>query len=525
MSKGAPDPDSPVSTALENETETENPATTEAAEPEKPKLDLKVDIRNVGPCKKHVAVAIDRAEITKQFAESLGSMRRDAKVPGFRPGHAPLSLIEKRFKKEVSEQVKQTLLVAALEQLDLEYKLKPITQPQLDIAAIAIPETGPLQFEMEVEVRPDFPLPDYKNLTVNKPTRTITDSDVDAQLTLFLEKYGQKVPKLEGGAEIGDFIIADLTFTHQDGRVLNEVKEKEFRLQHELRFQDGYMPSMDTVLGGVKPGESREGELKVGSGSPDPSLRGTSIKMTFAVQDLKQTRLPEVNAAFLNSIGFDSREELREALRQLLVRRLSTQQRQVMRSEIMDKLIAATSFDLPADLVARQEKSTLRRLAMEMKQGGLSDNEIRAREANLKINARESTLRGLKEYFILEQISEAEEITVEEVDFDEEIETIAARSDESARRVRARIEKDNLAEALASQILERKTLDRIFDSVKYTEVPMEADEVAVETLDETAAVAPPEGEEPVAADEPTGESLRQSAAETETADDQSGSEG
>jgi len=269
MSTGEHDPDSPVSTADENENANASEKPVDGAEEAKPKLDLDVQISDVGPCKKHLSVAIARSEVTRQFDESLGSMKREAMVPGFRPGHAPRSLVEKRYRKQVSEQVKSTLLMAALEQLDSDYKLNPITQPQLDIEAITIPDEGPLRFEMEVEVRPEFALPAYKALTVDRPVKTLTDADVDAQLKLFLERYAQMVPKLEGGAEIGDFLTADLTF-HREGQIYNEVKEIQFRLQPELRFQDGSVPDVGETLKGIAPGESRETEAKIGSGSADP---------------------------------------------------------------------------------------------------------------------------------------------------------------------------------------------------------------------------------------------------------------
>jgi trigger factor len=490
MSTGAHDPHSPVSTADDQE-HTPGEAG-DGGEPEaaKARIELDVQISDVGPCKKHLTVTIPRAEVDRQFDDSLGTMKREAQVPGFRPGHAPRSLVEKRFRKQVAEQVKSTLLMTALEQLDEEYKLNPITQPELDVNAITIPDEGPFRFEMEVEVRPEFALPSYKDLTVNRPVKTIDDSDVDAQMTRFLERHAQLVPKFEGGAEIGDFLTADLRF-HRDGQTLNEVKEIQFRLQPELRFQDGSVPEVGDALKGIKPGEVRETEARIGSGSADPSLRGQKIRVTFQVHDLKQLRLPEVDAAFLSTIGFETREQLREALREILERRLKSQQRQAIRREIMDKLIEETPFDLPADLVSRQEKSTIRRLVMEMKQEGLNENEIRAREAEIRANALESTQRSLKEFFVLAKVAEAEEIKVEDEDFAMEIEAIAARSDESVRRVRARVEKEGLADALASQILERKTLDRILDYVKYEEVPMVEQDDAVETLDETATSAPP----------------------------------
>jgi trigger factor len=482
MSTGEHDPDS-TTTAVEATDGAEG----EAKEKEKTKLDLTVEITDVGPCKKHLKVAIAREDIERQFNESLGTMKREAAVPGFRPGRAPRQLVEKRFRKQVAEQVKSTLLLAALEQIDEDYTLNPITQPTLDVEAIDLPEEGPMRFEMDVEVRPDFALPEYKSLTVHRPVKTLTEADVDAQLKLFLERYGEIVPKLEGGAELGDYITADLRF-HRESGPLNEAKEVQFRLHPELRFQDGTVPEVGKALVGVKPGESRETDAKIGSSSPDPSLRGQSIHVTFQVNDLKQLRLPAIDSAFLKKIGFDTEEELRVALRELLERRLASQQRQAIRREVMSSLIDATPFDLPADLVGRQEKSTLRRLVMEMKQGGLNESEIRAREAEIRANAHEETLRSLKEFFVLAKVAEAEGISVEDRDFDEEIELLSARTDESARRIRSRIEKEGLADALASQILESKTLDRILQFVKFEEVPLQ-EQGAVETLDQSAGPA------------------------------------
>jgi trigger factor len=470
-------------------------AETESVTPPKAKLALDVQIEDVGPCKKHVKVAIPRADVEKQFKDSLGEMTREAHVPGFRPGHAPKGLVEKRFRKEVANQVKSTLLMASLEQLDEDYNLNPISQPELDIAAIELPDDGPMKFEIEVEVRPDFPLPAYKSLTVKRATKTLSEADVDTQLKTFLEGYSQLVPKLEGGAALGDFVTADLKFT-KDGEPLNEVKEIQFRLQPELRFQDGKVPNLEAALVGVKPGETREADAQIGSSSPDPRLRGQAIKVEFVVNDLKTLRMPEVSDSFLHGLGFDNLDDLREGLRGVLDRRLEFQKRDAIRREILNQLVAATPFDLPADLVSRQEKSTLRRQVHELQQSGLSLNDIRAREAELRANAHESTLLSLKEFFLLAKIAEEEKIKVEDEDLDAEIEALARRSDESPRRIRARVEKEGLGDALASQFLERKTIDRIIEFVVFEDVALVEDK-AVETIDETAGTATDAGSEPL----------------------------
>jgi trigger factor len=488
-------PDEPLDPPVDPTDEAKVASATAEEEP-KPKLELEVEITDAGPCKKHLKVAIGRTDIERQFEESIGNLRKEAAVPGFRPGRAPRELVQRRFRKEVAGQVKSTLLMACMEQLDEDYKLNPITQPKLDVDAIEIPDDGPMRFEMDVEVQPEFALPNYKGLSVKRPVKKITEADVEAQLKQFLERDAQLVPKLQGGAQVGDFITADLVF-HKDGVTLNQAKEIQFRLQPELRFQDGHVPELEAALVGAKPGEVREASAHVGSSSADPALRGQMILVNFHVHDLKTLRLPEINAEFLDSIGFDSLGDLRQALSEVLERRREFQQRQAVRREIVDQLVAQAPFDLPADLVARQERSTLRRQVDEMKQAGLSTAQIRAREAEVRANAHEQTLRSLKEFFLLAKIAEAEGIKVEDDDLEREIESIAERSDESPRRVRARIEKEGLAEGLATQILERKTIDRVLEFVRHEDVEM-VDEKPVETLDQTAtgALAEPPEEQP-----------------------------
>ncbi len=476
-----------------------------AAEEAARRLEIAVDISDAGPCKKHLRVSIPRAEIDRQFEESLESLRKDASVPGFRPGRAPRQLVVKRFKKQVAEQVKTSLLASSLQQIDSEYHLEPITQPRLDIAAIELPDEGPMNFEMDVEVRPQFELPNYRGLALKRPVKDITEADIQTQLQRYLERHGQIVPKLQQAAELDDYLTDDLVFLRPNGTILNEAKEIQFRLQPELRFQDGAIPNLGAVLTGVQPGETRQVEAKLGTAVADPDLRGKTIPVRVHVHDLKQVRLPEINPAFLNSIGFESLNELREAVHEALKRRVQTQQRLALRRQILDELLRQTPFELPADLVAREESNTIRRLVMELRQEGMSDNEIRAREAEIRANAHESTLRSLKELLLLAKIADAEQVKVEEDDLTVEIESIAERTNESPRRIRARLEKEGMGDNLATQILERKVIDRILahSTIEDVVVATEEPEARVETLDQTAAaeVAPPTSTQ-AAAEEP-----------------------
>ncbi len=168
---------------------------------DKRKLELDVQIQDVGPCKKHLKVTVPRPEIERQFEESLGNFQRDAQVPGFRTGRAPRQLVVKRFRKQVAEQVKSSLLMASLEQIDADYKLNPIVQPKLDVEAITLPDDGPMTFEMDVEVRPEFAVAEYKGLKVKRPIKTIRDQDVEIRLGRFLERLCPDRSQARGGSQ------------------------------------------------------------------------------------------------------------------------------------------------------------------------------------------------------------------------------------------------------------------------------------------------------------------------------------
>lgn len=447
------------------------------------KVNYSADITDVGPCRKKIHVTIPQSEIEVQLEDSLGDLRKEAQVPGFRPGRVPRVLIQRRFKKEVGDRVKSSLMMSSLEQIEKDHKLNLISQPQIDFSQIELPDSGPMTFELEIEVRPTFESPSLDNMVVKRPVRELSDADVDRQYKSFLERYADVVPK-DGEAQLGDLISADLVFS-RDGSEVNTASDIQFRVQPELRFQDGRVPDCGKALEGVKAGESRTTKAKVGTSSADPNLRGQEIDVTFHVKDVKFLRLPEVDDLFLARIGFDSEEELKSALKEVLQNRLESNQRQSVRNDLMNQLIDAVPFELPRDLVNRQTRDTLRKRVMDLRESGLSEAQIRASESELRANAYESTVRGLKEYFILDKIASDNDLKVEQEDIDLEIARIADREDSTPRRVRARLERENSMDFLAIQIIENKTIDFILDKVKIEDFTMD-DESEVETLDETA---------------------------------------
>ncbi|ADV62975.1 trigger factor [Isosphaera pallida ATCC 43644] len=457
----------------------------------RPPLKMKVDITQAGPCRKHLKVEISAQDVEEEFGRALGDFSKTAIVPGFRPGKAPRTLVERRYRKEVSGQVKGSLLMACMEQLDKEYKLNPISQPNIDPEAIQLPERGPMTFELEIEVPPEFELPDYTGLKVKRPTLEITAEDVDRQLRLIREERAQIVPK-DGAVALGDLVVAKMTVELGDRDPI-EIEEFEFRVRDDLRLQDALIPGIGATLEGAKVGESRTLDLQVAPSAGVPDAGAQTGKATLTILDLKTPRLPDLDEAFAKSLGFASIGDLRDAARSALERQFEYRRNEFIRREVMDQILKQCEFDLPPDLVKRQERLTLGRRIQEMRAAGLSEAEIKAGFAELKFNAHAATTRSLQEYFILSKIAEQENFEVSEEELEQEIQAIAAASDESPRRVRARLEKEGMLETLATQIIERKALQKLLNGVSFEDVP-QSRSTDVETIELALFPSPAPGQ-------------------------------
>src|SRR5262245_52961260 len=168
-------------------------------EPAEKKLRQTVEIRDTGPCKKHIKVTVERADIDERMGDHFSKLVKDTNVPGFRPGKTPRRLIERRFRSDVADQVKSEVLMASLDQLGKDHDIAPLAEPDIDIEKIEVPKDGPLVYEFEVEVRPQFDLPAYKGLKLKRPVKTFTADDVADARRALLKDHSQVVPK-EGAA-------------------------------------------------------------------------------------------------------------------------------------------------------------------------------------------------------------------------------------------------------------------------------------------------------------------------------------
>lgn len=476
------------------------------------KLEMDVDIKEVSSCQRHVTVSVSRNDVEKYFEREYDELVEKAIIPGFRVGKAPRKIIEKKFKNEVTDRVKQGLLLDSLSQVSETNDLVPISEPDLDVKAVVLPAEGPFVYEYNIEVRPTFDVPNWKGLKVVRPVREFTDADVDRAIEEIREEAGTLVDSDEP-ARMGDFIVAALTFSYE-GKTISHADHETIRIRPTLSFHDGSISDFDTLMIGVKPGDERKSTAKLTDSTPNKELCGKEIEATFEIQSVKKRVLPEIDEEFLAKMELRDMGDFRDAVLETLERQLGHEQRKQARQQITAQLSAAVKLDLPPALLERQSKRELQRAILELRRSGFEDSQILPQINFLRQNSNRATAQALKEHFILERIADEENINDEAVDYDMEIALIAAQGNVSPRKVRSQIEKAGEMDILRNQIIERKTIDLILSEAVFSEVPYEMDgNVQEAALDRAAGTDAADEEIPEVTEDEVKESARSKANE------------
>ncbi len=439
---------------------------------EKPKLTLEVKIDKPSACERHVTVGVSREDVDRYLKEQFDEVAPKAELPGFRAGRAPRKLVEKSFRSQVTEQVKGKLLMDSLAQISDDHEFSAISEPNFDFDKVEIPEAGPLTFEFDIEVRPEFDMPQWKGLKIERPVREYTDADVEEHLKRLLGRYGTRVtqegPVAEGE---GQFVRANITFKNGE-EVVSVLNDEEIEVRKVLSFSDGRIEDFASLVIGKSAGDKVTGKVKITDDSTNEALRGKDVDAEIEVLEVRAVKLPDLDEGFLDRIGgFESESDLRVEVKKELERQLQYQQDQGVRKQITALLTIAANWDLPPALLRRQAGRELERSVLELQRNGFDNNTIQAYANDLRQNTLSSTATSLKEHFILERIAEEEKVDAEPGDYDAEIALIADQMNESARRVRARLEKRGQIDTLRNQIVERKVIGLIKDNASFADVP------------------------------------------------------
>lgn len=451
-----------------------------------------ITIEDAGPARKRLSITVAPEVIDEKISDSMGTLATQTQLPGFRKGRAPKALLERRFGKSVRTETKNQIVADAYAVAIEEHKLRPVGEPEPvgDLEAIEIVDGKPLEFAVEIEVVPEFDLPDLENIEVKKPVIDVTQEYIEAELDRQCTQAGEVVP-VESGFSEGDRIIGsgsvtkegddDPFFSHDTIDIIVPGDADDGRGQVLGLLIDG----VADAIKGKKIGDALDFEA-VGPESHElEHIRGQKLKIHIDITEGHRIE-PATPQAVVDQYGLGSEDILREQIQIALEQRRDEEQRAAMREQICQHLLETVDFELPKRLSETQAARMLERQRLEMLyRGGLSADEVERRLAEIREETEAQSQSRLKLSFIMNRLAEHFGVEVSDQEVNGRIAQIAAQRGVRPEQLRAEMIQSGAVQQLAIQIREHKSADRVIDKASVTEIP--ADEWNVIAEEKSAA--------------------------------------
>jgi trigger factor len=404
-------------------------------------------------CRRELELEIPAEEVSKATERVAKEFARVARVPGFRPGKAPVSLIKRRFADDIKGEVVQSLVPERVEKAVAEQKLTPVSQPQVDKLDYA--DGQPLKFRAVFEVLPEFELANYKGLEIEMPTMNIADEDVNKALEEMRERAAAFAPVEGRAAQDGDYAQLKLAGTPKGG---GDPLNAESVLCH-IGAEETMEP-FNQNLRGANIGDHKTFDVEYPADYPDAKLAGKTYSYSVEVTGLKIKKLPELNDEFAKDVSDAATlEELKKKVREELEHERDHRQKELQREKIIAELVKAHEFPVPESLVEQQMDVRLERVVRSLAAQGVDPRAVNVDWVTLRRRQEERAKDDVKAELIIDRIATAENIDVAEEDVQKELEHLASHGGDSAEAIRARLTKQGTLDRMKAKLRSDKTLD------------------------------------------------------------------
>ncbi len=428
-----------------------------------------VEVEDAGTLKKKVTVTVLRARIDGKRDEMFVELSDSAQIPGFRPGRAPRRLIEKRFGKDVTQDVRNSLVGEAIGDAIEDADIKTLGEPDLKLDDIELPDEGDMTFSFEVEVEPEFDLPETKGIDVNKEIFEVDNDKVDEYIQNIREGRA-RYEKTDQASQEGDSVVTSAKITaegvdHENPRIVLRVAAG--------LVEDLPIVELGTELAGKKVGDVATMKVTAAETHPNEDWREKELTVELTIQEVNQRILPELDEEFATTSGFDSLENFREYIATQLKGRVEQEIHNSLRQQICQYLLEKTEFELPAGAITKHTQSTLQRQLVQLLQSGVPREKIDENLAKLQAAAQEQAEKDLKLSFVLTKIADNLGIEVDEGEVNSRIAQMAAQYNRRPERLRQELAADGSLEQVGVSILEEKALDKLLEDANIVEVEPE----------------------------------------------------
>lgn len=423
---------------------------------------MKVTVEDVTPVQKKLQVEIPGEQVALEFDKACKKIGRHVKIKGFRKGKAPKSLIQRYHGDSIREEVLESLIretfPKALEELDV----KLITEPRLENAG-DLKEGEPFSYSALLDLWPEFDLPEYKGIKLEKPPYEVTEEEVDVQMEALRKHFGS-VESLEEDRPVqeGDLVIVDFEGFFE-GEPVEGLKEENYYLE----VGSGYFnEEFETKLIGAEKGVEKEIEVTYPEDALNENVAGKTITYKVTVKEIKKRVLPDLDDEFAQKFGpqYKTIDDLRERMRNQLEQDKKEAQERALRQQLIDKLLSEVDFPLPESLVEKKLVQMVDNVISHLNERGMDLQGTGMSEERLKEKMREDAERQVKMEIVLDKIADKEDITVSNEELMRYMEVAPEYRNLDPNQIRAAI-----SEYVLPKLRAKNTIDFLLEHAEIVE--------------------------------------------------------
>jgi len=412
-------------------------------------------------CTRELVLDIPAEEVSKSFRSVVRNYQKYAKLPGFRPGKVPESVVRRRFASEIRKDVIDGLLPERFNKGVQELGVKPVGQPQ--VTELTIDDGQPLHVKAVFEYLPEFSIEGYQGVVVEKPSVEVTDEEFQHELEQLRDSRATVEPVEEDRALVdGDW--AQISYT---GKMADDPEAAPITGEDTLVEIGGKdtVEAFNAVLRGAKPGQELKAEVIYPADYPDAKLQGKTVEYEVTVKGIKKRTVPELNDDFARELGqYESLSELENRVREHMTNR----KRRSVEGETKDRLFAAMlerfQFPVPESLVQEQVDARLERGLRALAAQGMNPEQMRQMDfSRLRVAQRDSAVAEVRTFILLDRIAEAEGISVSDEELDHELQLAALQTREPIDTLRQRLTDDGGLARIREQLRREKTASLLYE--------------------------------------------------------------
>jgi trigger factor len=437
-----------------------------------------LSIENAGPARKRISITVPKETVDSKLKESLGMLRTQTVIPGFRKGKVPAHILEKRFGESIRSEARNEIVSDAWKNAIEEFELRPLGEPEPvgDPVDVVLEDGKALTFELEIEVMPEFELPAFDDIKLTRPMVDVKDEHITEEIERQKIRNGN-LEEVEGKAEEGAFLVGPAV-VHLDSKEEPFYKTEQTRLTIPSKDAGGevlglFIDDLGKVITGAIVGD----EITINTvGSNEHELeevRGAKVAITFnVVQAVKINPLNDDE--LIATFGLESIDMLKEQVKLALEQRRDQDQASVLRQQATAEIAERVSMELPEKTTAMQADRDLQRLRTQLQTSGrMSMEEVEAEVAKVRSGSVEESQKRLKAFFILTKLAEHFHVTVNEMEVNARIAELAMQNGKRPEEMRNALAKQGQLEQIQAVVREEKAADQLVAACTVADMPVE----------------------------------------------------